>query len=190
MRVLMTGNWGFLGSVFMPEFQKAGFEVVGLDTGFFEPCTLVPDKVRVLTIRKDIRDLASSDVEGFDAIGRRHALVENKGSAVMVFFWSQHMANFPEFAQGLNRMQLGNKDKKFKIIGVTLDDVQEVRKLIGEGTVLWKNFMDVKGAISKKFRVSQLPYCYLVDANGQIVYRGGIGGPLFAANLSQLLPKK
>jgi len=129
-------------------------------------------------------------IEGFDAIGRRHALVENKGSAVLVFFWSQHMANFPEFAQGLNRMQLVNKDKKFKVIGVTLDDVQEVRKLIGEGTVLWKNFMDVKGAISKKFRVSQLPYCYLVDAKGEIVYRGGIGGPLFATKLSQLLPKK
>lgn len=74
MRVLMTGNWGFLGSVFMPEFQKAGFEIVGLDTGFFEVCTLVPDKVQVSTIRKDIRDLASSDVEGFDAIVHLAAL--------------------------------------------------------------------------------------------------------------------
>jgi nucleoside-diphosphate-sugar epimerase len=47
---------------------KSGYDVVGLDTGFFRECTLVPDRVRVSCIRKDVRDLELADLQGFDAV--------------------------------------------------------------------------------------------------------------------------
>ena len=36
MRVFVTGNDGYLGSLLTPELLKRGFEVIGLDTGFYK----------------------------------------------------------------------------------------------------------------------------------------------------------
>jgi nucleoside-diphosphate-sugar epimerase len=67
-RVLITGHNGYIGSVMAPLLAQAGHRVVGLDTGYFDPCTLVPDTVRVPAVRKDIRDLTAADLKGFDAV--------------------------------------------------------------------------------------------------------------------------
>jgi len=74
MRILMTGHSGFLGSVMAPVLQSSGHEIVGLDCGFFEGCTfgMVPDGI--VSLRKDIRDVAFEDVSGFDAIVHLAAL--------------------------------------------------------------------------------------------------------------------
>jgi len=49
-------------------------DVTGLDTGYFAECTLVPDRVEVPAVRKDIRDLERSDLDGFDAVVHLAAL--------------------------------------------------------------------------------------------------------------------
>lgn len=74
MRVLMTGHEGYLGSVMAPVCVRAGHEVVGLDTGYFAECALIPPALEVPTIRKDLRDLEPSDLEGFDAVVHLAAL--------------------------------------------------------------------------------------------------------------------
>ncbi len=51
-----------------PHLVSAGFEVVGLDTGYFSECTLVPDSGKIPTLKKDIRDLSPRDLENFDAV--------------------------------------------------------------------------------------------------------------------------
>jgi nucleoside-diphosphate-sugar epimerase len=70
MRVLVTGHNGYIGSVMVPVLQAAGHEVVGLDTYFYEDCSLGEDidQEPIPTIRKDIRDVVSEDIEGFDAV--------------------------------------------------------------------------------------------------------------------------
>src|SRR5262249_60384347 len=73
-RVLVTGHDGYIGSVMVPSFQEAGYEVVGLDTGYFHECSLVPDPTQVRTICKDLRDLEAADLEGFDAVVHLGAL--------------------------------------------------------------------------------------------------------------------
>jgi nucleoside-diphosphate-sugar epimerase len=67
-RLLITGHKGYIGSVMAPLFVQAGYDVVGLDTGYFDRCTLVPDEVQVPTIRKDIRDVAPDDLHAFNAV--------------------------------------------------------------------------------------------------------------------------
>ena len=73
-RVLVTGHEGFIGSVMAPLLSRAGYDVVGLDTGYFAECTLVEPDRSLPTIRKDIRDLGVDDVRGFDAIVHLAAL--------------------------------------------------------------------------------------------------------------------
>ena len=73
MKVLLTGHNGYIGSVMSAKLQEAGHEVVGLDTNFFADCNLgVPPSV--VEIKKDIRDIEISDLEGFDAIVHLAAL--------------------------------------------------------------------------------------------------------------------
>lgn len=74
MRVLMTGHNGYLGSVMAPELRSAGHEVTGLDTFFFEGCTLGDDQDAIPALRKDVRDIQAADLRGFDAVVHLAAL--------------------------------------------------------------------------------------------------------------------
>jgi nucleoside-diphosphate-sugar epimerase len=40
MKILVTGSEGYLGSLLAPELINRGFEVVGLDTGFYTEAAL------------------------------------------------------------------------------------------------------------------------------------------------------
>lgn len=73
-RILITGHEGYIGSVMAPAFLNAGYEVFGLDVGYFSDCTLIQDSARVPSIRRDIRDVVPADVDGFDAIVHLAAL--------------------------------------------------------------------------------------------------------------------
>jgi len=70
MRVLITGNLGYVGTVMTPMAVAAGHDVVGLDSDLYERSTYGGelDDAGVPTIRKDIRDVVAEDLEGFDAI--------------------------------------------------------------------------------------------------------------------------
>jgi nucleoside-diphosphate-sugar epimerase len=68
MRVLVTGHLGYIGTVLTPMLLHEGYEVVGVDSDLYARCTFgkaVPD---VPSLRKDIRDVERSDLEGFDAV--------------------------------------------------------------------------------------------------------------------------
>jgi nucleoside-diphosphate-sugar epimerase len=68
MRVLVTGHNGYIGSVMTGVLQGEGFDVVGLDSYLYSRCTFGPDVPDVPALRKDVRDIELSDLEGIDAI--------------------------------------------------------------------------------------------------------------------------
>ena|SRR2546425_799645 len=68
MRILLTGHKGYIGSVAMPMLRAAGHEVFGLDTDLFEGCEFGDGVAKTPEIRKDVRDVTESDLEGFDAV--------------------------------------------------------------------------------------------------------------------------
>ena len=67
MRVLVTGNEGYIGPVVVETLREAGHEVFGLDAGFFVEDQLEPSPA-VPTIRRDLRDVTPNDLEGIDGI--------------------------------------------------------------------------------------------------------------------------
>ncbi len=68
MKVLVTGDRGYIGSVLVGQLIDKGFSVVGYDSGFFlenqlDDCDEVYEK-----ITKDIRDIELQDFEGIDSV--------------------------------------------------------------------------------------------------------------------------
>lgn len=68
MRVLVTGDRGFIGQVLVPTFVGAGHEVVGLDAGWYDGCDFGPPVTGYEQRTLDIRDAEPGDLEGFDAV--------------------------------------------------------------------------------------------------------------------------
>lgn len=68
MRILVTGHAGYIGTVMTPLLQKAGHDVVGLDSELFEHCVFGEPPVSIPTLKKDVRDVQTSDLAGFEAV--------------------------------------------------------------------------------------------------------------------------
>lgn len=68
MRVLVTGSHGYIGTVLTPVLMANGYDVVGLDSDLYEQCTFGETMPDIPCIRKDIRDVESEDLNGFDAV--------------------------------------------------------------------------------------------------------------------------
>jgi nucleoside-diphosphate-sugar epimerase len=74
MRVLLTGHRGYIGAVAGSVFRSAGHEVVGLDTDLYEGADFGAGFPKIPEVRKDIRNLTTADLEGFDAVFHLAAL--------------------------------------------------------------------------------------------------------------------
>lgn len=74
MKILLTGHRGYIGAVAGPLLLAAGHEVVGLDSDLFAGCDFGERAPEIPEMRKDIRDLAEQDLEGFDAVVHLAAL--------------------------------------------------------------------------------------------------------------------
>ena len=69
MRVFLTGNDGYLGSLLAPELMKRGHDVIGLDTGFYKEGTLYRSgPMTAHTLVKDLRHVEAKDLKGVEAI--------------------------------------------------------------------------------------------------------------------------
>jgi nucleoside-diphosphate-sugar epimerase len=68
MKVLVTGNNGYVGTVLTDVLIQKGYSVTGLDVNYFESCTLEPVKQHSHQVVKDIREVDINEVAGFDAI--------------------------------------------------------------------------------------------------------------------------
>ena len=68
MRVLLTGNKGYIGAAMVPMLVREGHTVVGLDSDLFEHSGFGDPLMAVSSKKIDLRDVQPSDLEGFDAV--------------------------------------------------------------------------------------------------------------------------
>lgn len=68
-RILVTGADGYIGSTLVPLLEDHGYDVQGLDTGFYRAGWLYQNgRHQPRTLTKDIRNVCASDLDGYDAI--------------------------------------------------------------------------------------------------------------------------
>lgn len=69
MKILVTGNQGYIGTVLTDILINQGFIVRGIDTNFYEPIgPLASTSKKIQQINKDIRKVTKNDLTGIDAI--------------------------------------------------------------------------------------------------------------------------
>ncbi len=68
MRVLVTGDRGYLGAVMVPYLMSVGHEVVGLDAGWYDGCDFGTPFSDYEQRTADVRDTTPRDYAGFDAV--------------------------------------------------------------------------------------------------------------------------
>jgi len=68
MKVLVTGHDGYIGAVMVPLLERAGHEVVGLDSYLYEGCELGSHRSPAASLRCDLRDVDAALLRGFDAV--------------------------------------------------------------------------------------------------------------------------
>src|SRR4051812_17829501 len=74
MRVLITGNMGYVGPAVVRSLSQShsGFECTGYDTALFAHCLTtvdgIPERNLVSQRFGDVRDIEVADLKGFDAV--------------------------------------------------------------------------------------------------------------------------
>lgn len=68
MKILVTGDRGYIGSVLTKMLLDKSHEVIGYDTDYYADAELYKRDHSYRQIVKDIRDIAAEDVQGLDAV--------------------------------------------------------------------------------------------------------------------------
>lgn len=68
MRILVTGNKGYIGMVLTEMLLEKSYEVIGFDTDYYKHCDLYEYAQPIKQITKDIRDIGISDLNEIDAV--------------------------------------------------------------------------------------------------------------------------
>lgn len=68
MRILVTGHQGYIGSVLTRWLADRGFDVHGLDNGYFAEAGFATGHPRIPSVKADVRDISVDQLRGFDAV--------------------------------------------------------------------------------------------------------------------------
>lgn len=68
MKVLVTGNKGYIGAVLTDMLLQRSHEVIGYDTDYYRYCDLCEYTRPAKQIIKDVRDIGVDDLKGVDAV--------------------------------------------------------------------------------------------------------------------------
>lgn len=74
MKVLVTGHHGYIGSVLAPLVAAAGHDVTGLDAYLYRGCDLGRSREWAPALERDVRDVETADLAGFEAVVHLAAL--------------------------------------------------------------------------------------------------------------------
>ncbi|MDC0454707.1 SDR family oxidoreductase [Candidatus Pelagibacter sp.] len=68
MKVLVTGNLGYIGSVLTKKLNQHNFEVIGLDIGYFKDCITSKTQDPIKQLNKDLRDINEDELKNIDHV--------------------------------------------------------------------------------------------------------------------------
>lgn len=74
-KIVVTGDKGFIGSLLKNKLLQKGYEVIGIDTRYFDKdCEFYSGDPKAKEIKKDLRDISEKDISGSYAVCHLGAL--------------------------------------------------------------------------------------------------------------------
>ncbi len=105
MRILVTGNLGYIGTVLTEVLLQSNYEVVGLDTNFYDGITPLPVILKnIKQITKDIRKVEKKDLLGIDVVIHLAALSNDPIGEL-----NQELTNDINYQSSVNLAQLAKE---------------------------------------------------------------------------------
>ena len=68
MKIMVTGDQGYIGSVLVPTLLEKGYDVVGFDSGYFSNNLLTDYQDSYPKVTNDLRDITSENLEGVEGV--------------------------------------------------------------------------------------------------------------------------
>jgi nucleoside-diphosphate-sugar epimerase len=103
MKILVTGDRGYIGAVLVPLLLKDNHQVIGLDTEYFKT-EIAPSENSYTKITKDIRDIAEEDLGNIEAIVHLSALSNDPMGEI-----DAHLTQEINFTSTIRLAQLAKK---------------------------------------------------------------------------------
>ncbi|MCK4797976.1 MAG: TlpA family protein disulfide reductase [Spirochaetes bacterium] len=106
--------------------------------------------------------------------GDKFVLSEQKGKVVLIYFWLIQCDPCSQGVSNLKKCYNEFKDKKFEIIGISLDkDKKELQNYIEKENINWKILFSGEGwkdEIKKLYGANFIPCYWLIDKKGILRY--------------------
>ena len=139
-----------------------------------------------LSIGKEAPDMT---LQGWN--DQSYQLSDLRGNFVILYFWAAMDARSRKVNQEMKSFYASHKDKGMEIFAVSFDNKEEMWKsAIKVDQLDWIHVSDLKGIYSPVLKLYQvpkkLPYLYLLDHDGIIIYKGHNYGELEEILISSL----
>jgi len=140
---------------------------------------IISDQVYV--IQNLTKGRKAPNFQGQDIGGRKISLTETSGKVTAVLFWRDQNVLQESLIPFLKDTKKLLDEVGGEMIGVYTGDSSQLRTLVADREVTWKNIYDENKDVSNQYRISKMPTIFLLDKAGKIQ---SIGEPNALINLS------
>lgn len=145
------------------------------------------------TSRVDIGSTAP-DFAVKDENGKVTKLSDHRGNLVLLNFWATWCAPCQDEAPDLNRLYQEFRDRKFRMMAVSVDTEWElIRKFNEKYKVNLPTYLDPGQQSARKYKVEKFPETFIIDRNGTILkhfWTPPDGWPKFMSKLDEMIEKE
>ena len=162
MKVFVTGNLGYIGSVFTDVLSEKKIDFVGYDVGYFQNCNLLKTNSNFKQIIKDIRDVDKNDLDNSDCVVHLSALsndplgeFDSKITNEINYIATMKLANIAKNS-GVKRFIYVSSQSMYGISKTEneLDEYSSQKNPVTEyAKTKWKSEIELNKLNSKEFNV-------------------------------------
>ena len=113
-----------------------------------------------------------------DADGKSHSLASLKGKkGTLIFFTSARCPMVAAYHERIQKLAADYKAKGINVIGInsnTTENVAEIKQNIADKKLAYQILRDEGSKIADQYNAQVTPEMYLLDADGKLVYHGGV----------------
>ena len=104
--------------------------------------------------------------------GKAYHLADYRGQVVMINFWATWCPPCRREMPSMQRMWKKIKGKGVQVFAVNVgEDADTIFEFLGTYPVSFPLLMDIDGSVIKQYPVTGLPTTYIVNPEGNVVYR-------------------